>query len=107
MSRACINPFTHLDYGRFGGGAQCFMGLCAPQGRADVTATAAWPGSAHLTVAADTGYVAVHLTAPGLIYAGPSGSTAVYDAQAATYPAGWWPMGVNVGDVVLVRDLGA
>lgn len=105
MSRAYINPFTHVDYGRYGGGAQCFSGVCAGQGRADVIAAGAWPASPHLTVGPDTSYVAVFLQAPDLVYAGPSASATGYEAGAAAYPAGWWPMSVGAGDVVVIRDV--
>lgn len=101
MSTAYISAFDNVDYDGFGRGAQCFDGFCS-QDRVTVTATTSFPGSPQMTVQTGTNYVAVYLSAPGLVYAGPAPFVA---NRAQALPAGWWPMTVNAGDVLFIRDL--
>lgn len=109
MSSAYISCFDNVDFGGFGRGAQCFDGV-TQQDRKDVTASTSWPATPHETVAAGSYYAAVYLTVPGLIYAGPAGADhaadlVLWNARAAAYPAGWWPVSVLAGHVVAIKDL--
>lgn len=105
MSTAYINPFAGLDdgSGAHRGTAQCFQGDCSDD-VVELTLTDEMPEEAQYTVpGAGVGYLAIYLSAPGQIYAGPS--EADKESKGAYYPAGWWPMAVKAGDVVFIRDL--
>lgn len=104
MSTAYINPFAGLDdtTGAFRGGAQCFQGDCADAVQSP-SLTTSFPSTPHYVVPPNVGYIAVYLSAPGQVYAGPN--PAEKSSKGAVYPEGWWPMAVRTGDSVFVRDL--
>ena len=104
MSIARISPYDGLDAGGFRRGAQCFGGACS-QARVDAAASAAWPATPPFVAADPTAYAAVSLAQAGLLYAGPSTDPALWEVRAGAFPAGWWPVALNTGDVVVVRDL--
>lgn len=108
MSTAYISPYKGLDDSKpsqaSGRTAQVFQGDCSAD-VAVLTLSTAFPADAspQFTVGGLTGYVVVYLTAPGQIYAGPTASDKT--ARGGYFPAGWWPMAVQPGDVVFIRDL--
>ena len=106
MSVAYLNPFDNVDFGAYGKGAQCFDGVSFVD-RVTVTTSTAFPaiGSPQMTVPDGVFYLAIFLVVPSLVYAGPPVAAAVRDARAQALPAGWWPMSVQAGHLVFVRDL--
>lgn len=106
MSTAYISPYGGLDdtSGAYRGEAQVFQGECS-QDAVSVSLTTSFPadGSPQLVVSAETGYIAVYLSAPGQIYAGPEAT--LKEERGGYYPPGWWPMAVKTGDLVFIRDL--